>query len=46
MAYCGEQSSDQQYPDLLGRVSSYTVEDERLMLNLRDGAGKMMFDRQ
>jgi heat shock protein HslJ len=46
MAYCGEQSSDQQYLDLLGRVSSYTVENERLMLNLRDGAGKMMFDRQ
>ncbi len=45
MAYCGEQSSDQQYLDLLGRVSSYTVENERLVLNLEDGAGKMMFDR-
>jgi heat shock protein HslJ len=46
MAYCGEQSSDQQYLDLLGRVSSYTIENERLVLNLKDGAGKMMFDRE
>jgi heat shock protein HslJ len=45
MAFCGEQSLDQQYLELLGRVASYTIENGRLVLNLENGAGKMLFDK-
>jgi heat shock protein HslJ len=45
MAYCGEQSLDQQYLGLLGSVDSYTVQDGRLLLSLQDGAGTMILDQ-
>ncbi len=45
MAFCGEQSLDQQYLELLGSVDSYTVQDGRLVLNLQDGAGRMTLDQ-
>ncbi len=44
-AYCGEQSLDQLYLDLLGSVDGYTVQDGRLVLSLQDGAGRMTLDR-
>ncbi len=43
MAFCGEQSLDAQYLDLLSRVESYAVEGGELILSLRDGAGTMTF---
>ena len=45
-AFCGEQSLDVQYLELLGSVASHTVEDGRLMLVLKDGAGQMTFDKE
>jgi heat shock protein HslJ/uncharacterized protein YraI len=44
MAFCGEQSSDQQYLGLLGSVGSVSLENGRLMLHLRDDAGRMGFN--
>jgi heat shock protein HslJ len=45
MAYCGEQSLDQQSLGVLGSVGGYTVQDGRLVLNLQDGAGRMTLDQ-
>jgi heat shock protein HslJ len=45
MAFCGEQSLDQQYLTLLDSVDSYAIEDGRLVLNLKDNAGRMTFDK-
>lgn len=44
MAFCGEDSSDQQYLGLLGSVGSASLENGRLMLHLRDDAGRMGFN--
>ena len=44
MALCGEDSLDARYLELLGSVANYTVEGERLVLGLRDDAGRMIFD--
>jgi heat shock protein HslJ len=41
MAFCGEDSLDQQYLALLGSVDSFGIEGERLILGLRDDAGRM-----
>jgi heat shock protein HslJ len=45
MAFCGEESLDQQYLELLDGVDSYAIEDGRLVLNLKDGAGRLTFDK-
>jgi heat shock protein HslJ len=43
MAYCGDQSLDQQYLALLANVASYTKVDGKLVLVLKDSAGEMTF---
>jgi heat shock protein HslJ len=45
MAFCGEESLDQQFLDLFNSVNGYDIEDGRLVLNLQDGAGKLIFDK-
>lgn len=44
MAFCGEQSLDQQYLGLLSQVGSASLENGRLMLHLRDDAGRLGFN--
>jgi heat shock protein HslJ len=44
MAFCGEQSLDYLFLSLLSNVESYAVEDGQLVLELKDGAGKMFFE--
>jgi len=44
MALCGEDSLDARYLELLGSVASYAIEGERLVLGLRDDAGRLIFD--
>ena len=46
MAFCGEQSLDQQYLELLGNVDSYAVENAQLVLNLKADAGRMTLSRR
>lgn len=43
LAFCGDESSDQQFLGLLSQVASFGMEGEQLLLNLQDGAGKMIF---
>lgn len=43
LAYCGEESPDNQYLQLLGSVTSYELTDEKLVLYLSEDAGKMVF---
>jgi heat shock protein HslJ len=45
MAACGDQSLDIMFLDLLGRIESYTFENDTLILNLQDGKGYMTFKR-
>ncbi len=44
LAFCGEDSLDQQFLPLLGQIASFTLEDGRLKLGLADEAGAMGFD--
>jgi heat shock protein HslJ len=44
MAFCGEESLDQQYVASLGDVESSSLENGRLVLHLKDDAGKMVFN--
>lgn len=44
LAFCGEDSSDQQFLELLGKGGTVSVEDGRLVLTLNDNAGMMVFD--
>jgi len=44
LAFCGEESSDQQFLELLGKGGNVSVENGRLVLNLNDNAGMMVFD--
>jgi heat shock protein HslJ len=43
MAFCGEDSLDVQYLQLLGEVESYRLEDSQLVLELIGNAGEMVF---
>jgi heat shock protein HslJ len=43
MAYCGDDSLDQQYLKLLANVDSYAIEDGRLVMELKASAGRMTF---
>ena len=44
MAFCGEQSLDLIYLELLDNVESYTLENGQLVLELKEGAGRMLFN--
>jgi LPXTG-motif cell wall-anchored protein len=44
LAFCGEDSSDQIFLEKLGMASTWRVEDERLVLELNENAGMMVFD--
>ena len=43
LAYCGEDSSDTIFLEKLGMASTWRVEDERLVLELSEDAGTMVF---
>lgn len=43
LAFCGEDSSDQIFLEKLGMASTWRVEDERLVLELGENAGTMIF---
>lgn len=44
LAFCGEDSLDQQYLSLLGKGGTVSLEDGRLVLDLNENAGRMVFD--
>lgn len=44
LAFCGEESLDILYLELLSQVESYTLENGQLVLELKDGAGRMAFE--
>ena len=44
LAFCGEESLDQQYLTLLGNTASYIIDENNLILNLMADAGSMIFD--
>ena len=44
LAFCGEESLDQQYLALLGTGGTVSLEDGRLVLELSDNAGRMVFN--
>ncbi len=44
LAFCGEESSDQQFLELLGKGGTVSVESGRLVLTLNEDAGTMVFD--
>jgi heat shock protein HslJ len=44
LAFCGEESLDQQYLDLLGKGGTVSLEGDRLILELNDNAGRMVFN--
>jgi heat shock protein HslJ/uncharacterized lipoprotein YbaY len=46
LAFCGEESLDQQYLQLLGATATYVEEQGILYLNLAADAGNMLFGRQ
>jgi heat shock protein HslJ len=45
MAFCGEQSVDQKFLESLRNVASYTIENDQLVLILKNDAGKMTFNK-
>jgi heat shock protein HslJ len=44
LAFCGEESSDQQFLELLGKGGTVSLENDRLVLELNDNAGRMVFN--
>lgn len=46
LAFCGEESLDNQYLALLGDTATYVVADGRLNLNVKMDAGNMAFSAQ
>jgi heat shock protein HslJ len=46
MAYCGEQSLDVQYLQLLSEIGSYRMEEGQLVLELKNDAGEMTFQAE
>ena len=44
LAYCGDDSLDQQYLGLLGNGGTVSVEEGRLALELNEDAGRMVFN--
>lgn len=45
LAYCGDESLDMLFTEMLGKVSGYSVEGGTLLLELEDGAGTMTFQQ-
>jgi heat shock protein HslJ len=44
LAYCGDDSLDQQFLGLIGNGGTVSVEENRLALELNENAGRMVFD--
>jgi heat shock protein HslJ len=44
LAYCGDESLDQQYLALLGKGGMVSIEDGRMVLELNEDAGRMVFN--
>ena len=44
LAYCGDESLDQKYLEMLGKGGAVSVEEGRLVLQLNENAGQMVFD--
>jgi heat shock protein HslJ len=44
LAYCGDESLDQKYLEMLGKGGTVSVEEGRLVLKLNENAGQMVFD--
>ena len=44
LAFCGEDSHDQLFLSKMGLGGTYSVEDGRLVLELNENAGRMVFD--
>ena len=44
LAYCGDESSDHQVPGDVGQGGHVSLEDGRLVLELNENAGRMVFD--
>ena len=44
LAFCGEESLDQLYLEKLGTGGTPSLEDDRLVLELNENAGRMVFD--
>lgn len=45
MAFCGEQSLDVVFIEALNNVESYTIENNQMVLSLKNNAGKMTFNK-
>jgi len=45
MAFCGEESLDLMFTELLNNVESYNLENDQLFLNLENEFGKMSFEK-
>jgi heat shock protein HslJ len=45
MAFCGEQSLDMLFIESLSNVESYAIENNQLVLTLKNNAGKMTFNK-
>jgi len=45
LAYCGEESLDHLFLGFLSSVERYVVENGQLVLELKDGAGRMTFNQ-
>jgi len=45
LAFCGEESLDLMFNELLSSVESYTIENDQLVLNLENDSGKMTFNK-
>ena len=44
LAYCGDESLDQQYLALLGAGGTVSLENDRLVLEVNENAGRMVFN--
>ncbi len=44
LAFCGEDSLDQQYLELLGKGGTVSFDNGRMVLELSENAGRMIFD--
>ena len=46
MAFCGEESLDQLYLSFLANVERYSFEDGQIVLELKEGAGRITFTKE
>jgi len=45
IAFCGEESLDVMFTGFLNKVESFVIENDQMVLNLKNNAGKMTFNR-